>query len=89
MLDYTWSHNSTELTITFVNNKAVDTTFDAPNVPADTAVEFTLTVFDGTATVSDNVLITILDSENSPPIVNAGDDQQPAEGSVSSERHRH
>ena len=82
MLDYTWSHNSTELTITFVNNKAVDTTFDAPNVPADTAVEFTLTVFDGTATVSDNVLITILDSPNSPPIVNAGDDQQPAEGST-------
>ena len=81
-LDYTWTHNSTDLVITFVNNKTVDTTFNAPNVPADTVVEFTLTVDDGTVTVSNSTLVTILDSANSPPDVDAGDDQQLTEGST-------
>ena len=78
-LDYTWSHNSTELTITFVDNKAVDTTFDAPNVSENTDIEFTLTVSDGTVTVSDTMVVTIADS---PPDVNAGDDMLATEGST-------
>ena len=62
--------------------EAVDTTFDAPNVPEDTVVEFTLAASDGTVTVSNMTLITILDSTNSPPDVDAGDDQQLPEGST-------
>ena len=81
-LDYTWSHDSTELTITFVDNKAVDTTFDAPNVSENTDIEFTLTVSDGTVTVSDTMVVTIADSANSPPDVNAGDDMPATEGST-------
>ena len=81
-LDYTWTHNSADLTITFVNEKAVDTTFDAPNVSENTDVEFTLAVFDGTVTVSDSVTITITDSANSPPSVDAGNDQTVVEGST-------
>ena len=80
--DYTWTHNSTDLAITLADEKAVDTTFDAPNVPEDTVVEFTLAASDGTVTVSNMTLITILDSENSPPDVDAGDDQQLPEGST-------
>ena len=49
---------------------------------SDEVVEFTLTVRDGTATVSDKVIVTITDSANSPPSVNAGDDQDAAEGST-------
>ena len=74
-LDYTWTHNSTDLTIAFTNNKAVDTTFDAPNVSEETDVEFTLAVNDGTVTVSDTMVVTITDSANSPPVVNAGVNQ--------------
>ena len=80
-LTYTWTHNST-LSITLANDSVPDTTFTAPNVPETTVVEFTLTVSDGTASVSDEVLVTITDSANSPPMVNAGNDQQEAEGST-------
>ena len=81
-LDYTWSHNSTALTITFADSKAVDTTFDAPNVSEDTAVEFTLRVSDGTIEVTDKAVVTITDSANSPPEVEAGADQEVAEGAT-------
>ena len=80
-LEYSWSHNST-LTITLGDDEALDTSFTAPNVAEDTAVEFTLTVSDGTATVSDKVTVTITDSANTAPTVNAGDDQEKAEGST-------
>ena len=80
-LEYSWSHNST-LTITLDDDEALDTSFTAPNVAEDTAVEFTLTVSDGTATVSDKVTVTITDSANTAPTVNAGDDQEKAEGST-------
>ena len=80
-LTYTWTHNST-LSISLDDSSAVDTTFTAPNVAENTVVEFTLTVYDGTATVSDKILVTITDSANSPPMVNAGNDQQEAEGST-------
>ena len=78
---YRWSHNST-LTITLDDGEALDTTFTAPNVAEDTPIEFTLTVMDGTATVSDTVLVTITDSANTPPTVDAGDDQTVSEGST-------
>ena len=80
-LTYTWTHNST-LSITLANDSVPDTTFTAPNVSETTVVEFTLTVSDGTASVSDEVLVTITDSANSPPMVNAGNDRQEAEGST-------
>ena len=80
-LTYAWTHNST-LSISLGDSSAVDTTFTAPNVAENTVVEFTLTVYDGTATVSDKILVTITDSANSPPEVNAGNDQQEAEGST-------
>ena len=80
-LTYTWTHNST-LSITLANDSVPDTTFTAPNVSEETDIEFTLTVSDGTATVSDKTIVTITDSANSPPEVNAGNDQQEAEGST-------
>ena len=69
-LTYAWTHNST-LSISLDDSSAVDTTFTAPNVAENTVVEFTLTVYDGTATVSDKILVTITDSANSPPAVDA------------------
>ena len=80
-LTYSWSHNST-LTISLADSAALDTSFTAPNVSEDTPVEFTLRVSDGTASVSDGVIITIQDSANTPPTVNAGPDQEVAEGST-------
>ena len=81
-LTYSWTHNST-LTITLTDGGAIpDPSFAAPNVPEDTTVEFTLTVQDGAATVSDTMLVTITDSENAAPTVNAGPDQEVAEGST-------
>ncbi len=59
-LEYTWSHSSA-LTITLDDQNAENPEFTAPNVASDTAVEFTLTVSDGTATVSDKVIITVTD----------------------------
>ena len=80
-LTYRWSHNSS-LSITLDDAAAIDTYFTAPNVSEDTPVEFTLTVTDGNATASDNVLVTITDAANSPPTVSAGGDQTVAEGST-------
>ena len=81
-LEYTWSHNSTALAITLANSAALDTSFAAPNVAGDTPVEFTLEVSDGTATVTDKVTVTITDSENTAPTVDAGGDQTVPEGST-------
>ncbi len=78
-LTYTWTHNST-LAITIADVE--DPSFTAPNVANNTPVEFTLTVSDGTATVSDKVVIIIIDSANTAPAVDAGPDQEKAEGST-------
>ena len=80
-LAYSWSHSSA-LTITLDDQNAENPEFTAPNVASDTAVEFTLTVSDGTATVTDTVTVTITDSANTAPSVDAGTDQQVAEGST-------
>ena len=70
-LTYAWSHNST-LAISFADRTDLDTTFTAPNVGSETIIEFTLTVDDGTAPASDTMLVTITDSANTAPTVNAG-----------------
>ncbi len=78
-LDYAWTHNGT-LAITLDDAAALSPSFTAPNVVSDTPVEFTLTVTDGTSTISDTMTVTISDSANSPPAVEAGPDQSVAEG---------
>ena len=80
-LKYSWSHNST-LSITLAGGDTATTTFTAPNVSEETTIEFTLTVNDGTVDVSDSVTITVADSANRPPSVNAGIDQRIDEGSA-------
>ena len=79
-LTYTWTHNST-FSITLAGGDTAAPTFTAPNVLEETTIEFTLTVNDGTATVSDKTIVTVTDSANRPPSVNAGSDQTVAEGS--------
>ena len=64
---YAWTFNNTALGITLADAAALDTSFTAPNVAADTPVLFTLTVSDDTASSTDTVLVTIRDSANSPP----------------------
>ena len=73
-LTYFWSPNST-LPITLDDDAALDASFTVPNVDSETAIEFTLEVNDGTVTVLDTMLVTIQDSANSPPSVNAGPDK--------------
>ena len=77
-LTYSWSHDST-LFIS-LDDSTLTPSFTVPNVSEDTAVEFTLTVSDGTTQISDSVIITITDSANTAPTVNAGTDQEITEG---------
>ena len=79
-LTYLWSHDST-LSIS-LDDSTLTPSFTVPNVSEDTAVEFTLTVSDGTAEVSDQIIITITDSANTAPTVDAGTDQEITEGST-------
>ena len=80
-LTYSWTHDGS-LAITFADPAAPSTTFAAPDVAADTTVTVTLTVNDGTVGVSDALQVTVTDSPNSPPVVEAGDDQEVAEGAT-------
>ena len=52
-LTYSWSHDST-LFIS-LDDSTLTPSFTVPNVSEDTAVEFTLTVSDGTTDVSDRL----------------------------------
>ncbi len=52
----------------------------SPHVAADTTVTVTLTADDGTVEVSDALQVNITDSPNSPPTVNAGQDQEVRRG---------
>ena len=79
-LTYLWSHDST-LSIS-LDDSTLTPSFTVPNVSEDTAVEFTLTVSDGTAEVSDQIIITITDSANTAPTVDAGADREVLEGST-------
>ena len=77
---YAWTFNNTALGITLSSPSAPVTSFDAPNVAADTPVLFTLTVSDGAASSTDTVLVTIQDSANTPPTVDAGSNRTVTEG---------
>ena len=76
-----WTHDGPS-GITFANPAALSTTFAAPDVAANTTFTVTLTANDGTVEVSDALQVTIADSPNSPPTVNAGQDQEVAEGAT-------
>ena len=81
VMTYLWTHNSTLSDITLVNATSASTTFTAPRVDSNTAIAFTLTADDGTATSSDSVIITVTAPVNSPPSVEAGSAQTVQEGS--------
>ena len=78
-LAYQWTHNAT-FTITIQDSTALNATFTAPPVSADTPVLFTLNVTDGTAHTTDTATIIIADTPNAAPTANAGDDQTVTEG---------
>ena len=75
VMTYLWTHNYTSSDITLANATSASTTFTAPRVDSDTAIAFTLTADDGTATSSDSVIITVTAPVNSPPSVKAGPTQ--------------
>ena len=81
VMTYLWTHNSTSSDITLANATSASTTFTAPRVDSDTAITFTLTANDDTATSSDSVIITVTAHVNSPPSVKAGPAQTVQEGS--------
>ena len=68
--------------ITITGSDSASASFTAPNVAANTTITVTLTVNDGTVDASDTLQVTITDSPNSPPTVNAGQDQEVAEGAT-------
>ena len=80
-LAYSWTHDDT-LSITITGSDSLSASFTAPDVAANTTITVTLTVDDGTVEVSDTLQVTIADSPNSPPTVNAGQDQEVAEGAT-------
>jgi hypothetical protein len=70
------------LSITITGSDSLSASFTAPDVAANTTITVTLTVNDGTVDVSDALQVNITDSPNSPPTVNAGQDQEVAEGAT-------
>ena len=78
-LTYQWTHDS-GLSITLANDVALSTTFTAPEVTANTTVTFTLTVSEGADSIEDTVSVTISNTGNNPPTVDAGADQIVSEG---------
>ena len=80
-LAYSWTHGG-DPAITITGSDSLSASFTAPNVAANTTITVTLTVNDGTVDVSDALQVTITDSPNSPPEVEAGDDQEVAEGAT-------
>ena len=80
-LTYSWTHDSA-LAITITGSDSLSASFTAPDVAANTTITVTLTVSDGTVGVSDALQVNITDSPNSPPVVEAGDDQEVAEGAT-------
>ena len=80
-LTYSWTHDGA-LAITITGSDSLSASFTAPDVAANTTITVTLTVDDGTVEVSDTLQVTIADSPNSPPTVNAGQDQEVDEGAT-------
>ena len=82
-LTYAWTQDS-ETSVTLTNAATAQPTFTAPEVTADTALVFTLTVSDGNASDTDTVTVTVEDTTppNRPPVANAGVNNTVAVGSV-------
>ena len=78
-LTYSWTHDDT-LAITITGSDSLSASFMAPDVAANTTITVTLTVNDGTVDVSDTLQVTITDSPNTPPTVDAGPAQAVNEG---------
>ena len=78
---YSWTHDGAP-SITITGSDSASASFTAPNVAANTTITVTLTVNDGTVDASDTLQVTITDSPNRPPTVNAGQDQEVAEGAT-------
>ena len=77
-LTYSWSHDSTLVKLNGATT--ANPSFVVANVAQDTPILFTLTVSDRHTTASDTVIITVQDSPNSPPTVDAGNDKTVQEG---------
>ena len=74
-LSYNWAQTS-GTTVTLSSEDTAIATFTAPNVGAETALVFTLTVTDSNgASSSAEVTINVLPISNTEPIARAGDDQ--------------
>lgn len=82
-LAFWWSNNS-PLYVEFDNPDLLSIQFIAPSVDSDTELVFTLKVSNGTGTgtitQSDTMTLTVIDSDNTPPEVEAGPDQIVYEG---------
>ncbi|OVE76828.1 hypothetical protein BVX98_04620, partial [bacterium F11] len=76
-LSFTWIQTRGTPTVTIRNANTELASFDAPEVSVNTPLTFQLSVFDGTFTDSDEVVVTIVPtlSTNHPPIAAAGSDQ--------------
>ncbi|WP_225408769.1 myxosortase-dependent M36 family metallopeptidase [Stigmatella hybrida] len=79
-LTYAWAQTDGP-TVTLSSATAAKPTFTAPEVTANTALTFQLTVSDGTLTSSDTVTITVR-NVNRTPVANAGPDQTVDEGAT-------
>ncbi|MCG3173080.1 MAG: hypothetical protein GMKNLPBB_01256 [Myxococcota bacterium] len=68
-LTYRWVKMSGPESIRLNSNTAANPTFTAPDVPRDTSVDFSLTVFDGEVSSKEDIVrITIVKKENRPPL---------------------
>ncbi len=74
---YAWSQVSGP-SVTLTGGTTANPTFTAPNVAADSALTFQLTVSDGTLSHTDTVTVTVRNvgqGQNQAPVANAGADQ--------------
>ncbi|HEX8697680.1 MAG TPA: PKD domain-containing protein, partial [Myxococcaceae bacterium] len=80
-LTYAWAQIAGTPQVTLAGANTAQPTFTAPNVTADAALTFRLTVSDGTLSHTDTVVINVRDlSQNRAPVANAGPDQAVDEG---------
>ena len=85
IVSYEWSQVSGVPTVVLSGAHTVRTTFQAPDVTADTVLEFELLVRDDDgATDTDRIRVTVRDvpAPNAAPEARAGSDQRVAEGEV-------